>query len=188
MTTFYLHWWCTGIETPENASFYHELWRLSESNGVLVLPYSRIEDDWSPENTLLNKLHSFYPDFNISNIQMWSKNKFRLVLQILKAKVIFIPWWDYCSLFDQIWYLKFAKNIFKEKYLFAVSAWASVLCEYSYSDDYAKVFPWLGIIENACKCHYNSIKDKNKIQKLEEYSKNDNVLKIKEKEYILIQN
>lgn len=186
MIKFYLHGGNSSFETEENKSFYLELCKISKNSEVLVIPFAQDEENWNITNLFLNKINRFYPEFDISKFKLASTNKFKLLMQIMKSKIIFIPGWDYCSLISQIGYLKYFKNFFDGKIIFWISAWANILCTYSYSDDYAKVFPGLWLINWACKCYYNEIKDKNKIIKLEHYNKYNNLIKIRDKEFIII--
>lgn len=187
MIKFYLHWGHSSIETKDNEDFYNQISTISTNSKILIIPFAQVESTWQNKETFLEKLKKYNINFDNFRVIIASKNKLIMLIEILFSKIIFIPGWDYCLLTSHIWFLKYFKFLFHWKTIYWVSAWANILCHYSYSDEYDKIFPWLWFIDKICKCHYNELRDMDNLDNLKKYWKSDNLIKLKEKEFIFLE-
>ncbi|EKE29842.1 MAG: hypothetical protein ACD_2C00088G0007 [uncultured bacterium (gcode 4)] len=189
MAKFFLHWWNSSSETDENTRFYNSLYQSAIANRsrILVLPFAQKNDKWHCKDKMLtDKLASFWVPFDGLKIDIPENNKLSILCSVIRNNVIYVPWWDFCSLMDCVSFLRHFKFLFRWKQIYGISAWASIFCKYSYSSDYAQVFEGLWFLDKLCKIHYLPQRDELCIKKLEKFGNLNNLLKIKEKEFVVL--
>ncbi|EKE28441.1 MAG: hypothetical protein ACD_3C00058G0007 [uncultured bacterium (gcode 4)] len=188
MSTYFLHWWNSSSETDENARFYMSLYHSAINKGwkILILPFAQRKEKWKREEILIDKLLSFWVPIKELKISLPENNRLSILFQIFRNNIIYVPGWDYCSLMDSLSFLRYFKFLFRRKKIYWISAGASIFCKYTYSNDYAQVFEWLWFLNKLCKIHYLPLRDEVCIKKLEKFGKIDNLIKIKEKEFVVL--
>ena len=184
MTQYYLHGWMASEKTENNKKFFEDFLKdYKPKNKILCIAFAKIDKIFT--NGMFQKMVNNFVDIQIHS-ELANNSSQILLEQIKSSKYIYITWWDYNSLLNNMIFLKDHKKIFQWKIIAWSSAWTNILSEVSFSNDYQSITQWIWLLNIWTMCHY----DKKSIwrEMLENLSVDLELKFIEEWKYIVIEN
>lgn len=186
MIRYIFHGGETKIKCERNTQFFQELVSSAANGKILIVLSAKSEDQWREQKKIdLARFKKEVPNA-FFEIDFADKDPNVFLKQVEAAEVIYFKGGNNYLLKKYLMPIKKElENLFKGKVVVGCSAGVNVVARYYFSTDKQRIENGLDFLSIKAYCHYKN--NKNNLEKLENYKESLKIYKIKEADFILVE-